>query len=501
LFALLGGVASADRSYNTWSPPPPADEWEDSNLVTDDETGESYRVYVYIDKPFVSVGAVDETEFEFGIEYRHFESAERLDIIVTRAGVEGAVLNITINNFQSGDYGIVLTGPILLFDRIFDDDSSTDDVTYDASGIAQFNSAIRELRNDSDNYSLTEEGTFVQGRMAMTLDAAAGDAFDGSAFHISLHGSDADDILNGNDVSEYYYGGLGNDVMRGAGGDDQMFGGEGNDRFVGGAGADLLNGGKGVDTADYRPSAAGVVVNLLAGTAAGGDAMGDVLVSIENLAGSQFGDVLTGDDGVNRLQGFDGADHLIGGLGNDRLLGGLGADQLDGGAGIDTADYSTAQSAVTVNLTTGVGAGVDADGDTWVSIENIQSSDFGDVITGDAGNNRLTGGNGNDTLSGQGGIDYLLGGNGHDAMTGGTGADVFVFNAASGNDVITDFWAGQGRTDRVQFLDGQFISFADVMSHTTNGAAGAVIAITADDSLTLSGVLSSQLRADDFLFA
>ena len=34
----------------------------------------------------------------------------------------------------------------------------------------------------------------------------------------------------------------------------------------------------------------------------------------------------------------------------------------------------------------------------------------------------------------------------------------------------------------------------------TNTAAGVVIAVNADDSLTLAGLAISQLRADDFLF-
>ncbi len=38
---------------------------------------------------------------------------------------------------------------------------------------------------------------------------------------------------------------------------------------------------------------------------------------------------------------------------------------------------------------------------------------------------------------------------GNDKMTGGTEADVFVFNADFGNDTITDFWTGAGRTDRI----------------------------------------------------
>ena len=55
------------------------------------------------------------------------------------------------------------------------------------------------------------------------------------------------------------------------------------------------------DTASYMDSRDGVTVNLQIGTGAGGDADGDRLRDIENLLGSRFNDMLTGDNGDNRL--------------------------------------------------------------------------------------------------------------------------------------------------------------------------------------------------------
>jgi Ca2+-binding RTX toxin-like protein len=224
------------------------------------------------------------------------------------------------------------------------------------------------------------------------------------------------------------------------------------------------------------------------------------LVFIENLAGSHFGDVLIGDDAVNRLQGFDGDDVLNGRGGNDRLIGGLGADVIDGGDGIDTVDYSTSDSAVTLSLQTSSGQAGDAAGDTFVAIENISGSDFNDALTGNNLNNRISGVDGNDILSGLGGADYLVGGNGNDVMTGGAGADVFVFNLGSGQDTITDFWAGLGRSDRIQFVDGQFRDFESLVAQSADSSEGVVISLSGGDSLTLSGTQLSQLRVDDFLF-
>lgn len=67
-----------------------------------------------------------------------------------------------------------------------------------------------------------------------------------------------------------------------------------------------------------------VHVNLDSGATAGGDAEGDVLISIENLAGSAWDDELIGNALANFLSGKAGDDILDGGDGNDILIGGLG---------------------------------------------------------------------------------------------------------------------------------------------------------------------------------
>ena len=104
-------------------------------------------------------------------------------------------------------------------------------------------------------------------------------------------------------------------------------------------------------------------------------------------------------------------------------------------------------------------------------------------------------------LNGAGGIDYLLGGNGNDILTGGTGADVFVFDKAFGQDTITDFWAGLGRTDRVQLLNTDMHSWADILAHAHDTTAGVVLSVNAGhDTITFAGLHVNQLVADDFLF-
>ncbi|HEY9346885.1 MAG TPA: calcium-binding protein, partial [Inquilinus sp.] len=184
----------------------------------------------------------------------------------------------------------------------------------------------------------------------------------------------------------------GDDVLFGTGADDQVLAWDGDDHLYGSAGADSLNGMNGVDTVDYSLSAGPVTVIDIQGSM--GDAAGDRLYYIEIKIGSNFNDVLVGTDPSNFSP--DGA---------DVLEGGAGADRLDGRDGIDTASYAHSAAGVTVSLATGVASGGDAQGDVFVSFENLWGSAFADTLAGDAGSNTLEGGAGADALHGGAGID------------------------------------------------------------------------------------------------
>ena len=200
--------------------------------------------------------------------------------------------------------------------------------------------------------------------------------------------------------------------------DDVLVGDDAANRLEGGGGADRLDGGAGSDWASYKSSNEGVTVDLAAGTAAGGDAQGDVIENIENLSGSGFADVLRGDDNANRLDG---------GGGDDWLLGSSGADQLDGGAGLDGLSYELSAAGVTVNLGEGTSAGGYAQGDVFTSIEHVMGSEYRDVLMGDADANELYGIGGDDELKGDAGDDTLEGGAGADRLDGGAGLDWAVY--------------------------------------------------------------------------
>src|SRR6185369_4088397 len=86
----------------------------------------------------------------------------------------------------------------------------------------------------------------------------------------------------------------GNDNLFGNAGNDWIEGGNGNDQLVGGPGNDYLDGGAGTgDWVNYESSTAGVVVNLLTGTATDGLGGTDTLVNMEAVHGSNFADTIT----------------------------------------------------------------------------------------------------------------------------------------------------------------------------------------------------------------
>jgi Ca2+-binding RTX toxin-like protein len=87
-------------------------------------------------------------------------------------------------------------------------------------------------------------------------------------------------------------------------GNDSIAGGAGYDYLYGGAGNDTLDGGADSDSVNYYDATGPVTVNLALGTATGAGIGSDTLISVENVTGSQYADILTGDTGSNSLSRF-----------------------------------------------------------------------------------------------------------------------------------------------------------------------------------------------------
>jgi len=208
----------------------------------------------------------------------------------------------------------------------------------------------------------------------------------------------------------------------GTGGDDILMAGGGNDWITPGAGSDTVDGGSGVDMVSFVDMAQRVVVDLGAGTAISGADV-NILHNIENVTGSIFADLITGDDGNNLIRGLGDYDWMVGSWGNDTY---------DGGTGRDTVAYSSAPGGVVASLLTKTGTGGQAAGDSYVSVENLTGSSHADTLAGDndrnvlrglGGDDIIFGHGGNDTIDGGAGRDYLFGGDGNDRITGGRGND------------------------------------------------------------------------------
>ena len=275
------------------------------------------------------------------------------------------------------------------------------------------------------------------GAYALTVVEAVGDAA------IGIRGTEAGNNLTGTNSPEKIYGLGGNDRLYGRGGDDELDGGSGDDTLNGGAGADKLVGGDGTDTASWAGSSAGVNARLHAPDPRGGHAQGDTfggtttftyrdkgarvtvtLPDIENLTGSDYNDVLAGDQRANRLSGGGGNDILYGGpggdttnkdtmygdAGNDKVYGGRGDDSLYGGSGSDR-------------------------------------------LYGGPDDDNLYGGSGSDRLAGGDDDDVLDGGTGDDILEGGPGSDIFRFSHGDGDDDITDFNTSRRYGDRIDLSD------------------------------------------------
>ena len=166
----------------------------------------------------------------------------------------------------------------------------------------------------------------------------------------------------------------------------------------------------------------------------------------ENVNGSPYADVITGNDLDNVINGGDGNDYLVGGsgndtfdwdsslrFGNDTFVGGLGNDvyvlnsvgdsvQEFGGEGVDTVFVGFNYSILNT------------------SIENIKTFTNQTqpvTFTGNSWTNILDGGAGNDYLYGNSGNDTLTGGLGNDFIDGGTDTDYVVYSSSLSELIFT----------------------------------------------------------------
>jgi Ca2+-binding RTX toxin-like protein len=196
---------------------------------------------------------------------------------------------------------------------------------------------------------------FSDATVGLTIDlnvVVAQDTGDGRDTLIgveSLIGSGQDDLLTGDAAANVFTAGAGQDWLVTNGGGDTLIGGDGHDSLWGGAGDDLIEGGAGddtlfggagSDTASYATALGSVRIDLtnLEDQNTGGAGF-DTLVSIENIVGSDYADVLIGNASDNII---GGRTTWVGG-GDDptRFMG----DVMTGGGGNDVFVFSRPEDA------------------------------------------------------------------------------------------------------------------------------------------------------------
>lgn len=120
-----------------------------------------------------------------------------------------------------------------------------------------------------------------------------------------------------------------------------------------------------------------------------------------------------------------------------------------------------------------------------------------DTLTGGSGADRLYGEAGNDLLVGNGGTDILTGGAGNDTLTGGAGSDHFRFEAASGNDVVTDFQQGPAG-DVVDLVGTSIHSFTQAQVAMTQQGADVVLDLGGGNQVQFLNTLLADFDASRF---
>lgn len=270
-------------------------------------------------------------------------------------------------------------------------------------------------------------GVDVWGTPATISGGSGEQALAGSAGDDDISGGADSDALDGGGGDDVLDGGTGDDTLTGGDGDDTIDGGDDNDTLVAGHGGgnDDYDGGSGIDTITFTSTTLGITVNLAAGSnhATGTEIDTDQIANVENVTGGSGNDTISGNSAANVL---------LGGAGNDTLKGAAGNDTLTGGDGTDTADYTSAASGVTANLSSGTSSNDgDSGSDTLSGIENLTGSSSADTFTGDGIANVLIGNGGADSLTGGAGNDTLRGGTGNDTIDGGTDTDTVDYSTAA----------------------------------------------------------------------
>ncbi len=414
------------------------------------------------------------------LSYKSAGSGVQVRLDLTTAQKTTGSGNDTIFNFENltgSSYNDTLTGSAgdNVIDGgagsdLLDGGAGTDTLSYQSTSnavIVNLGETLAQTTGGSGTDTIINFENLIGGSGSDKLTGSLGNnVLDGGAGSDTLDGGDGIDTLSygsalaGVTVSldvttAQSTGGWGTDTITNF---ENLLGSAYNDFLSGNAGNNVLDGGAGSDTVSYQSAASGVTVNLGLTTAqATGGAGTDTLKNFENLRGSAYNDILTGNTGDNLLDG------------------GAGSDVLDGGAGADTLSYQSSVLGVTVDLSQTAAQSTGGSGiDTITNIENLTGSNYNDTLTGSSGDNVIDGGAGSDSLDGGTGTDTLSYQSAASGVTLDLGLTTPQVTSGSGTDTVKNFenLLGSAFNDKLTGTAGDNVIDGGAGSDSLDGGAG-----------------------------
>jgi Ca2+-binding RTX toxin-like protein len=262
-------------------------------------------------------------------------------------------------------------------------------------------------------------------------------------------------VLTGNSQNNTLVAGTGNDTLNGGAGFDTY-------RFNTSKplGSDTITDTQGNGTVTFAGSSLGCTLDLSqAGVAQAVNSNLTLTLasgsSVENIAGGNGNDMLTGNASNNTLVAGPGNAVLSGGGGSDSYLFNtsrvLGSDTLSDTTGHGTVSFAGSSLGCTFDLSrTGNAQVVNANLTLTLSsgtlLQNLYGGNGNDILTGNSLNNTIRGNGGvdfifgkagNNTLYGGAGGGVVVGGTGTNTIFGGAGRSVLIGGAGSGADHVT----------------------------------------------------------------
>lgn len=486
------------------------------------------------------------------------------DLIYYNTSQAGIVINLT-NSTQSYTNSVGASRNIAAFSGDGFGATANDANSYAIgdhfTAISGTNTSINDLRG-----SAYDDLIFGGTDSLVYYNYGGNDSFYAGSGAISYYSS-----ASGND---HFFGGSGNDNFYYSGGSDTVDGGTGINTFRNvsaffstpynvtvylDASADTNSNG----IADYIDRG---VSSLVSGgvTYTGFEygynnvttgATSTLIKNMDNVAGNAGNDYIVGNANANQINTLGGSNTIFGLGGNDTITAIEGANIIDGGSGTDMINFQYAASAnsgtlstlspnytygVQVFLSDGTFLGASDKASYWgagltiyqsrtgttaaysysqiTNVENINGSDYNDVLYGNSSANAIYGNSGDDVIAGLGGVDSLYGGAGNDTfrVSASDLASVTVFDGSTGTDILYSpgwsFSAGgitNSKFVSIETVDvrnsaagGSYgLNATDIQSFADNGNSSTVsLKLDSGDTFTPSGFFSTSGSGSDFTY-